>query len=57
MLQMLQMAKIGVHMANGVELAKAAADYGTKSNDEDGVAWAIEEHILKPRGLTLESEL
>jgi len=54
---MLQMAAIGVHMGNAVELAIAAADVGTKSNDEDGVAWAIEEHILKPKGLTLESKL
>jgi hydroxymethylpyrimidine pyrophosphatase-like HAD family hydrolase len=54
---MMQMARIGVHMGNAVPAAIAAADFGTLSNDEDGVAWAIEEHILKPHGLTLESEL
>lgn len=44
-------------MANAVELTMKAADVGTASNDEDGVALAIEEHILKPRGLSLESEI
>lgn len=53
----LQQAAIGVHMANAVELTMKAADVGTASNDEDGVALAIEEHILKPRGLSLESEI
>ena len=51
------MAKIGVHMGNAVPEAIQAADVGTTSNDQDGVARAIEEHILKPRGLSLESEL
>lgn len=44
-------------MGNAVELARAAADAGTKSNDEHGVAYAIEEFVLKPRGLTLESSM
>lgn len=52
-----QAAAIGVHVANAVQLAREAADFGTTSNDEAGVALAIEEHILKPRGLSLESPI
>lgn len=51
----MQNAAIGVHVANAVDLAKQAAKFKTTSNDEDGVALAIEEHILKPRGLSLDS--
>ena len=54
---MKQNAAIGVHMGNAVELAREAADVGTTSNDEDGVALAIEQHILKPHGLSLESNI
>ncbi len=39
---MVQMAGIGVAMANGMECVKAAADYVTAVNDEDGVAAALE---------------
>jgi hydroxymethylpyrimidine pyrophosphatase-like HAD family hydrolase len=38
---MLQTAGIGVCMANGLDSAKAIADYVTDSCDEDGVAKAI----------------
>lgn len=44
-------------MGNAVELARKAADVGTASNDEDGVALAIEKYVLKPNGLTLDSEI
>lgn len=44
--EMLQMAGIGVAMANGMPSAKAVADYITLSNDEDGVAVAIERFML-----------
>lgn len=44
--EMLQMAGIGVAMANGMPSAKAAADHITLSNDEDGVAVAIERFVL-----------
>ena len=54
---MAQRAAIGVYMANAVELTKEAADVGTTSNDEDGVALAIEKHILRPRGLSLQSDI
>ena len=45
--EMLQMAGVGVAMANGMASAKQAADYVTASNDDDGVALAIERFILK----------
>lgn len=44
--EMLQMAGLGVCMANGDKEALAAADYVTASNDEDGVAQALEKFVL-----------
>lgn len=41
-LAMLEFAGTGVAMGNGIESVKAAAQYVTKSNREDGVAYAIE---------------
>ncbi|MCD8020229.1 MAG: Cof-type HAD-IIB family hydrolase [Clostridiales bacterium] len=46
-LEMVQMAGVGVAMENGVESVKAAADYVTGTNDEEGVAKAIEKFCLK----------
>lgn len=46
-LTMIQMAGIGVAMANGEEKVKAAADYVTSTNNEAGVAAAIRRFILK----------
>ena len=43
---MIETAGLGVVMANGVPELKAAADYITLSNDEDGVASAIEKFVL-----------
>lgn len=43
---MLQAAGIGIAMENGLEVAKQAADERTLTNDEDGVAAAIERLIL-----------
>lgn len=37
----------GVAMANAIDEVKTAADYVTLSNDEDGVAKAIERYVLK----------
>lgn len=45
-LSMIQQAGIGIAMANGCSEVKAAADYITASNDEDGVAKAIEKYCL-----------
>lgn len=44
---MLRWAGLGVAMANAEEEVKAAADRLTASNDEDGVARAIERFVLK----------
>ena len=39
---MLRVAGIGVAMGNAADVVKAAADYVTRSNNEDGVAAALE---------------
>lgn len=39
---MLRVAGIGVAMGNAADAVKAAADYVTRSNNEDGVAAALE---------------
>lgn len=44
---MLAEAGFGVAMGNSIDTAKAAADYITLSNDEEGVAHAIEKYVLK----------
>lgn len=43
---MLKEVGLGVAMANAEEAVKEAADYITESNDEDGVAKAIEKFVL-----------
>lgn len=43
---MIRTAGIGVAMGNAVEVLKAEADYVTVTNDEDGVADAIEKLVL-----------
>lgn len=45
-LSMIKFAGLGVAMNNADELVKAAADYITGSNDEDGVGQVIERFIL-----------
>lgn len=44
---MLEYAGIGVAMDNAIPSVKAVADFVTKSNVEDGVAWAIEKFVLQ----------
>ena len=47
-LSMLKWAGLGVAMANGVTIAKETADVvTTRTNDESGVAEAVEKYILK----------
>ncbi len=46
-ISMLSAAGYAVAMANGTDELKAVADYVTQSNDEDGVARAIEKLILE----------
>ena len=43
---MMTMSGFGVAMSNGMDAVKNAADYITISNDEDGVAEAIEKFVL-----------
>lgn len=45
-LSMINYASIGVAMGNGLELVKDAADYVTDTNNNDGVAKAIEKFVL-----------
>ena len=45
-LSMIRYAGMGVVMANGKDEVKAAADFITLSNDEDGVAYAIDRLIF-----------
>lgn len=45
-IKMLKFCGIGVAVDNAIDEVKQAADYVCKSNDEDGVAAFIEEHIL-----------
>ena len=44
---MIKAAGIGVVMENGREELKEMADFITKTNDEDGVAYAIEKLVLE----------
>ena len=43
---MIEAAGFGVSMGNAVDSLKSAADYVTLTNDEDGVAAAIEKFIF-----------
>jgi len=46
-LPMIRAAGLGVAMANAIDEVKQAADYITCTNDEDGVAKAIERFVLR----------
>ncbi|MGL5261103.1 MAG: Cof-type HAD-IIB family hydrolase [Bacteroides sp.] len=43
---MIQLAGLGVAMGNAIDSVKRCADLVTASNNEDGVALVVEEHIL-----------
>ena len=43
---MIEYAGLGIAMGNAFESIKEIADYITDSNDEDGVATAIEKFVL-----------
>ncbi|MDR1914741.1 MAG: Cof-type HAD-IIB family hydrolase [Clostridiales bacterium] len=43
---MIQMAGLGIAMGNADERVKRCTDYTTASNEEEGVAKAVEEHII-----------
>jgi Cof subfamily protein (haloacid dehalogenase superfamily) len=46
-ISMIEYAEIGIAMGNATEDLKAAADYITDTNDNDGVAKAIEKFVLE----------
>jgi len=46
-ISMIKYAGLGIAMGNATEEAKKAADFVTLSNEEDGVAYAIEKFILE----------
>ncbi len=45
-IKMIELAGLGIAMGNAQEPVKKAADWVTASNDEDGVALAIEKWVL-----------
>ena len=47
----MQMVGLGVAMGNAVDKARQAADVQVASNDDEGVAEALERFILKPAGV------
>lgn len=46
-LEMIQMAGLGVAMGNAIEEVKKIANFITKTNEEDGVAYAVEHFVLR----------
>ena len=46
-ISMIEHAGLGVAMGNADDFVKDAADITTLSNEEDGVAYAIEKYALK----------
>lgn len=59
-LEMLQLAGLGVAVSNAAAPVKAAADVVVASNDEDGVAEAVERYVLdalRPEGSAEAPEL
>lgn len=48
-LAMIQMAGLGIGMENGYDIVKDNADFVTKTNDEEGVAYAIEKFCIFDR--------
>ena len=46
---MLKHAGLAVAMENGIDRVKEISDFITKTNDEHGVAYALEKFILNPK--------
>jgi hydroxymethylpyrimidine pyrophosphatase-like HAD family hydrolase len=46
---MLQWAGLGIAMANALQEVREQIDHVTASNNEDGVALALEQHVLRSR--------
>jgi len=51
-LELMQAAGVGVAVANAVDAIREAADIVTASNDDDGVALAIQEYVLRDQPAT-----
>ena len=49
-MEMIRDVGFGVAMGNGSESVKKAARFITKSNEEDGVAFAIQQYVLSDNG-------
>ena len=47
--EMLKHAGLAVAMENGIDRVKEISDFITKTNDEHGVAYALEKFILNPK--------
>jgi len=50
------LAQLGIAMGNGGRKARAVSADVMSTNDEDGVAQAIEKYVLAPRGIALEKQ-
>ena len=44
---MIEAAGVGIAMGNAIPLVKEKADYVTKSNNEAGIAYALEHYLKK----------
>ncbi|MCC6892460.1 MAG: HAD family phosphatase [Anaerolineae bacterium] len=53
--EMLELAGIGVAMGNASDHVKSIANVTTKTNDEDGVAEAVEKYVLAPLAKAAEA--
>lgn len=51
----MQMVGLGVAMGNASKACLEAADVQVSSNDDDGVAEALEQYILEPAGIKLRT--
>lgn len=50
---MIEFAGLGIAMGNATDEVKKAAQFVTKTNEEEGVAYAVEEFVLA--GKTLDN--
>lgn len=55
--EMLSLVGLGVAMGNAGSKARAVSQDVMSTNDEDGVAQAIEKYVLAPRGTSIQEQL
>ncbi|MDU3152999.1 MAG: HAD-IIB family hydrolase, partial [Anaerococcus hydrogenalis] len=48
-LTMIEMAGCGIVMGNGTDFMKSKADFITKTNDEDGIAYYLEKFVFNEK--------